>query len=238
MLTNYKILVTDVTEFGELFCVAGWDLLSGRMVRPEPPGTSANAVAGRFWTAEHVGADKVFSVGNVVTCQGVNAPKGFSYPHATEDVVLDAGSMINVVSRETLAATAGMVAGSVSQTLAAVYDGGLARRANGKAYVSKDHNGRSLGAIEIASDALQFHENRYKPDKPKLRSWVTVGGISYDIPVTAVAAHQRWRKDGLAALTADAANAGRIHLRMGLARPWSAQPDECFVQINGILFLS
>ena len=237
-MTEYKIVVTDVTEFGDLFCVAGWDLISSRMVRPEPPGTTAKSVEGRFWKSEHVGADKSFNVGNVVTFSGINAPDSFPYPHATEDVVIEAGSTITVVSRETLAATTAMVTGSLSRTLPAVYDGGLLRRPNGKAYVPRDHNGRSLGAIEVASDALVFHENRYNPEKPKLRAWVTVGGITYNIPVTSVAAHKRWRQGGLAALAADVANAQGLHLRMGLARPWHGQPDECWAQINGILPLT
>lgn len=235
-MTDYRIVITDVTEFGDRFCVAGWDLLSSRMVRPEPPDTVANSVAARFWTEQHCGIGKVFDLGNVVTCQGVNAPPGFPYPHATEDIVLNANSTITVVSKCTHESMVAQVAASVSAALPDVYDGGLIRPASGKAYVSKDHPGRSLGAVEINPASLQFHVNTYNPEKPKLRARITVAGSNYDLPVTALAAHKRWREDGLQALVNDAANAQRVHLRMGLSRPFAARPDECFSQINGVIF--
>ena len=35
-MANYQLLITDVTNCGDLRCVAGWDLDRGKMVRPEP----------------------------------------------------------------------------------------------------------------------------------------------------------------------------------------------------------
>jgi hypothetical protein len=40
----YRIIVTEVTNYGNLYCVAGWDLEQNAMVRPEPAPAS-------FWDA-------------------------------------------------------------------------------------------------------------------------------------------------------------------------------------------
>ena len=31
-LTTYEIVITDVTQYGSLYCVAGWDLQDGGMI--------------------------------------------------------------------------------------------------------------------------------------------------------------------------------------------------------------
>ncbi len=57
-VATYEIIVTDVTCYGSLFCVAGWDRLIGRMIRPEPPGANAADEASRFWNSGYGGAGK------------------------------------------------------------------------------------------------------------------------------------------------------------------------------------
>jgi hypothetical protein len=49
-LANYEIIVTDVTRYGSLYCIAGWDFRNSVMIRPEPSTANAVAEASRFQT--------------------------------------------------------------------------------------------------------------------------------------------------------------------------------------------
>ena len=88
-MTTYEIVVTDVTCYGSLFCVAGWDRVSNRMIRPEPPGASAKMESSRFWDGQTVGPGKTLSIGNVVRFVAGPALPDFLFPHATEDRIVD-----------------------------------------------------------------------------------------------------------------------------------------------------
>lgn len=129
------------------------------------------------------------------------------------------------------------MAGSRSPTLINAFDGGLLRANSGKAYVAAGYKGRSLGAVEIKSDEIAFFEDSYQGGNPKLRAKLTIAGIVYDLSVPADAARTQWKMGGLAALRKDQAESSRIHLRVGLSRPFAAMPDQCYAQINGIYFM-
>jgi hypothetical protein len=236
-VTTYEIVVTDVTCYGSLYCVAGWDRLSGGMIRPEPPGATARMESSRFWGAQLAGPGKVFSVGNVVRFVAAPALPDFLLPHATEDRVVDLASGIQVLGYLSAPQLAAAAAAGVSASLDAAFDGGLVRPPSRKAYVPTGHRGRSLGAIEIAPTDIIFFENDFDPTKRKLRARVTVGGIVYDLSVPADAARTRWKAGGLQALRADLNASNRVHVRAGLSRPFSARPNECYSQVNGVYFL-
>jgi hypothetical protein len=229
----YEILVTDVTKYGDRFCVAG-QTADGAMIRPEPAGANAAYEPSRFWPGADAGPDKFFAVGNVVSFEADPPPAHFPYPHATEDRIVRAeGSrkILNTIAEADLAANAQE---SVSESIAVAFDGGLVRAPSGKAYVPNGFDGRSLGAVEVGPKSLTFHVNNYKPDRPKLRAFVREGDAVYDVAVTSARAHGTWKDAGLNALQ-QAVNAGAaVHLRLGLSRPFPARPDECYLQINGI----
>ena len=107
---------------------------------------------------------------------------------------------------------------------------------SGKAYTPRDQRARSLGAVEIPPARVRFFENTYDPAKPKLRAMLTSGGDSHDLSVTADAARTQWKANGLVALQADAGASNRLHIRLGLSRPFPAMPDQCYVQMNGDIF--
>ncbi len=86
-MPTYDLIITDVTCYGDLFCVAGWDMNNGGMIRPEPPTANAVAEASRFWSAQHAGPGKFFAVGNRVQFDAAMPPANFPFPHATEDRV-------------------------------------------------------------------------------------------------------------------------------------------------------
>jgi hypothetical protein len=236
-VTNYEIVVTDVTCYGSLFCVAGWDRLSDRMIRPEPPGATAKIESSRFWDGQTAGPGKTLSVGNVVRLVAGPALPDFLFPHATEDRIVDLKTPMVVLTQLTPPQVAEAVATGVSATLNAAFDGALVRPASRKAYVPTGHQGRSLGAIEIAPTEITFFENTFDANKPKLRARVTSDGNVFDLSVPADTARTRWKAAGLAGLKADAQASNRIHVRVGLSRPFSAKPNDCYSQVNGVLFL-
>jgi hypothetical protein len=236
-MATYEIIVTDVTCYGDLYCVAGWDRLSNLMIRPEPPGANAKIESSRFWNDQFAGPGKVFSVGNLVRFIASPALPDFLFPHATEDRVVDLSTQIEILDNLNLPKVAEEVTGSVSSSLEVAFDGALIRPASQKAYVLVGEKVRSLGALELAPSQIIFFENRYDAAKPKLRARVTVGGNTFDLSVPADAARNRWKSDGLAGLRADLRASRRIHVRTGLSRPFSAKPNDCYSQINGVYFL-
>lgn len=236
-MATYEIIVTDVTCYGSLFCVAGWDRVAGGMIRPEPPGASVVSEASRFWDGHFAGSGRLFAVGNIVRFDASPPHANFPFPHATEDRLVDLSTPMTVLEQLTLPQTAQAVVGGISPTLEAAFDGGLFRAPSSKAYVPIGHNGRSLGAIEITPNRLSIHVDSYNPDKPKLRAHVTIGQTAYDLSLTAASARTRWKVDGLEALRADVQASERVHVRVGLSRPFPAMPDHCYSQVNGLYFL-
>ena len=88
-MTQYDLIVTDVTSYGDLFCVAGWDRLSNCMIRPEPPGANVAIESSRFWSGQYAGPGRAFDLGNVVRFSAAPADPSFPFPHATEDRLVD-----------------------------------------------------------------------------------------------------------------------------------------------------
>lgn len=231
----YELVITDVTCYGDRYCVAGWDLERSRMIRPEPIGANAAAEASRFWAAPSVGAGKLFDVGNVVRLAAAKPPANFPFPHATEDRIYVEGNA-TITGRMAQAQIAQSVAQGVSNSIARSFGGQLQRFNNGKAYVAAGAQVGSLDAIEIDPEAISFHEDSQN-GKRRLRAHIVCGGLSYDFSVPADAARTRFLTDGIAALTADAQASDQIHVRLGLSRPFEAMPDCCFAQVNGLYFL-
>jgi hypothetical protein len=207
------------------------------MIRPEPPGATAAIESSRFWNSQYAGPGRIFDVGNVVQFVAGPALPDFPFPHATEDRVVDTSQPMNVVETLGLPAVASGVAGSISPGLEVAFDNELIRPNSGKAYVLAGKKVRSLGAIEIEPSKLRFYENNFDPEKPKLRAQVTVGGRTFDLSVPALAARARWKSAGLAGLRADLKASNRPHIRVGLSRPFSAKPNDCYSQVNGVLLL-
>jgi putative nucleic acid modification protein with dual OB domain len=231
----HELIITDVTNYGSLYCVAGWDRVNGGMIRPEPATANPHDEASRFWDSRFAGPGRPLSVGNIVSLDVEPPPSTFRFPHATEDRIVAAGNQMQVLGQLTPAAIAQHVALGVSPTLDAAFDGGLIREPSRKAYVPAGHNGRSLGALDLEPNNLIYFEKQFGNENPKLRARITVDSVLYDMPVTADATRERWRTAGIQALRTDVQNANRLHVRVGLARPFPA--DQCFSQVNGVLIL-
>lgn len=232
-MAAYELFITDITNYGSLFCVAG-QTAEGTMIRPEPPNAVAHYEVSRFWGADVAGTGKFFDVGNVVRFEADPAPAGFPFPHATEDRIIQGNAARTILEQIPYVEWPIRANASTSTSINGAFDGAMVRAPSGKPYVPKDNQGRSLGAIVVPTNRLSFHVNNYDPNKPKLRAYVTEGLTSFDVPVTADIFNRAWKAQGLPALTQALNNFNRAHVRLGLSRPFPARPDECYVQINGI----
>jgi len=235
-MPTYNLIITDVTRYGDLFCVAGWDLDNGGMIRPEPSTANAVAEASRFWTGQHAGPGKFFAVGNQVRFNAAMPPANFPFPHATEDRLVVSGNSA-VIAQMTVAQMVQSVAAGVSGSLDDVFGGQLHRAHSGKAHVAAGAQTGSLDAIEIDPGNIDFYEDNPKLGKRQLRALIDHDGVEYDFSVPADAAKARLLAGGVAALQADAQASQTIHVRLGLCRPFAAMPNSCYAQVNGLYFL-
>lgn len=233
----HEIVITDVTCYGSLFCVAGWDLNNGVIIRPEPPTANTTAEASRFWSDQCAGPGKFFSVGNVVQIDVSLPPANFPFPHATEDRLVVLGTNNVVLRKMTEPQMVQAIGPNVSASAAMAFEGQLQRANSGKAHVAAGTQTRSLDAINIAPGEIRFHEDTPSSGKRRLRAVVKQGGIGLDFSVPADAARSRFLTAGVAALNADATASQSIHVRLGLCRPFAAMPNSCYAQINGLFFL-
>lgn len=231
---QYNLIITDLTRYGTLYCVAGWDIERERMIRPEPPGADSATEASRFWETGFAGDGQVFAVGNRVQLTASTPPVHFPFPHATEDRIV-VGSNITVLEHLNTSQIVDRVQESVSASPLDAFGGHLIRSHNGKSYVPAGAVCPSLGAIEIEPDAISFYSETTDNGRVRLRAVVQHQGHDYDFSVPADAANRRFSQGQITALEADAEASDLIHLRLGLSRPFGAVP--CYAQINGLLFL-
>ena len=230
---NYEILITEVTCYGSLRCIAGWDINSGAMVRPEPTTANNADEASRFWDSTLAGTGRLLDVGNVVSLEAEpSARPDFPFPHATEDRVVLQGAIPHVIGALNMADLQAAVAPGISPNLAAAFDGGLNQYGNGKAWVAPGHQGRSLGALETAASNLTIFEDTSPAGKRQLRALLVEGTNRFDLSLTAEAYKGVWPSTDAYTLRQQVHGLGRIHLRVGLARAFGN--FGCMAQVNGI----
>lgn len=233
-MPSYEIIVTDVTRYGDRYCVAGWDLNNGGMVRPEPADAIVGYEASRFWTSNSAGPGKDFAAGSLVQFQANGPPAHFPFPHATEDRIVVGGSAVTNIGTRTSRELAQLAVGSVSESLAGVFGNQLVRAASGKAYVPAGATVASLGAVEIDAGDIRFYEDVTMRGKRQLRAMVSEAGVDYDLSVPADTPRELFLTNGADAVQAQIQDCATLHVRIGLCRPFSAMPDKCYVQINGV----
>ncbi|MBP2160280.1 hypothetical protein J2X24_002855 [Asticcacaulis solisilvae] len=207
------------------------------MIRPEPPTAVATIESTRFWTNRDAGPGRFFSVGNIVRFEAQDAPANFPFPHATEDRIAVNPDNSAVVGHMTLLQVTQAVEPGLSTSIPVAFGNQLHVASSGKAYVTLGSQTNSLGAIEIDSQTIAFYENAPKPGKRQLRAMIYQNGSGYDLSAPADAALDRFFAGGIAALQADAKASKKIHVRLGLSRPFPAMPTSCYAQINGLYFL-
>ena len=115
----------------------------------------------------------------------------------------------------------------------AVLTNGVYRGAKKSAYVPENTKVGSLAAVEIDVRHLNFFVNTFN-GQSKLRARLEDSADVYDLPVSSHALHQIYHAGGAAAVNAHLPRAGQLHVRVGLARAFAAQPGKCTAMINGV----
>lgn len=222
---RYEIVVTEVTLYGpSLRCVAGFDPAHGVMIRPEP------APAG-FWEAKVCGVNTTFHPGHVVSFAG-DRPET-ALPHNAEDVVVRGEPRRARVLGD--AAFRDILRRAEARSPAAVFGEHL-RFDGDKAYVPAGAACGSLSGQTIDAARLRLSEQVYRDDHG-LRAELSVAGHALNLSVAAKNFKQAFRGEGLAAAQALVPKQGRVHVRLGLARPFDEQADRCYLQVNGLYAL-
>ena len=186
-----EILITDLTEMSSgNYCVAGWDWQSQRMVR-------LLTRHGGNWTAMHVGQTGLWHR-RLVRFQSEAMPQGGAFPHATEDTRINETTMqtfprLNDWRQKFLQSESpdvdSIFAGNLNQVPV-----GQTRRSP---FVLPGSTCASLGAVRANAVDFQFYEDRYNPNKPKLRCRFQENGNRFDLSVSSYRIRLRWREIGV-----------------------------------------
>ncbi|MBI1683753.1 hypothetical protein [Caulobacter hibisci] len=218
----HEIVVTEVTLYGpKLRCVAGFDRRLGRMVRPEP-------VAGGFWPAIVCGPNTTFHPGHVVRFRGETPDTAM--PHRTEDVVVTGNpyrsGVLSAVEFKTVLARAADISVEAAFGPHLVFEGA-------KAYAPADSPCGSLACETALVERLGLSELVFG-DERRLKLDIELRGHKLLLPVGAKDLKQAFQKEGLDDAKALLPERGLCQVRLGLARPFDAAPDRCYLQVNGI----
>jgi hypothetical protein len=222
-----EILITDLTEMHhDNYCVAGWNAARSRMVRPLPNGG--------HWPSALLTTHGI-RPGAIIRVQASGEATG-TYPHRTEDRRVNT-SAISLVSPGP-SRWFGSGAPPTDPSLQAVFEDNVQTtgRWDGAlkgAFVPEGAEVASLGAIKVKPKNLEYFEDDFQ-GKKSLRAYLTDANATYNLPVVAKELRELYRSKGVAAVNRSLPSSGDLHVRVGLARAWEAQPDKCTVMINGV----
>jgi hypothetical protein len=216
------MLTTEITNFGGLRCVAGWDMDRQRMIRPEPR-------PGGFWPAGRIAPNGPFEIGKAVQFEAVGPNPATDYPHLTEDRVVSgkiaAGPQVSNKDFEKV------LRGSAFSSLSDLFDGKLILDGD-KAYVPRGTACRSLGGLKVDAKGVVIETYTNFSGKLRLRIKFTdaVGALAPN--VTSTRAYELHSAGQIDALNAKISKASSLMLRIGLARAFAQMPDRCYLQVN------
>lgn len=222
-----SLIVSELTNIGNSFCVAAWDLETNSMVRPMPYRD--------YWSEELVQRHQIRQ-GTVFECVYTGA-NWRSFPHRTEDQEIDAVS-ISVIGDEywTNSNDRPRTWGSIPE----LFDNNIQIQSTynqkRKIYVPENTQCRSLGGLVIPGSRIQFEEDQYDPENPKLRICISESlSVKYNLSVTCARLRHDWSNNGVQSLNDIYQEMHDLHLRIGLATSFSGMPERCSVQLNGII---
>lgn len=206
-----------------LFCVAGWCAAANRMVRPLPNGGN--------WPKGLL-TNKGISPGVTLGVTALNQPITSAYPHRTEDTPIDpmSAQVVHPGPQDWF----GVGAPPLATTLQEAFEGNVHHNSewNGRrqsVYVPANAVSRSLWGVGISRDDLDLVE-----DWGKLKAHINDGQHNYMVSVSSKGLKEAFRLGGIVAANASLPLDGKLHVRMGLARPWHAHPEKCYAMINGV----
>ena len=229
---HHPILITEVTRMREgHYCVAGWDIHAGRIVRPlQPPGENWQLRNGCI----------PFAVGELIDVIPARHKPGLA-PHSTEDFVLGGPPQTLTMFNE--AETFTLLRSTADKSIRAIF-GPLF----GDRYLHEGTGQRSLGSILLRRERMHL----FVDQKEKLRIQFTDGdGVRYALAVTSEKMLHYFSprpqdppphygiREAAAWLNATPADQA-VMLRIGLSRGWAGtekawKPPRCYLQLNGII---
>jgi hypothetical protein len=219
-----KLVITEVTEMSAgNYCVAGWHVQSGRMVRPLPNGSN--------WTEALLHKYSV-APGAVLNFVQTGVAHHSVFPHHTEDMPVDAASI--TIASTTPGPWFGQSAPPCASTLADAFQGHVQHNSvwNGVfqgVHVPVGTQTRSLWAVQCTRGSLTLIE-----DFGKLKGELHDGAGTYKLSISSQVLKTHYRNGGLAAVVKALPKSGTLHVRVGLARAFGNPAYKCYVMINGV----
>lgn len=213
---------------GGYYCVAGWRHEELCMVRPLPNGTN--------WTLDLLNKSGIVP-GSEIDVTSNGQPSTGIFPHRTEDMNIDPmkTKFIGICNDSWFAKNAP----SAAATLNSAFQGHLQNNGqwngirNGN-YVADGVHTRSLWAVKIHRDDIEFIDESYKDEPKKLKAIVTDSESRYKLAVSCKTLKEAWVAGGLAALRKSLPARDCFHIRLGLARAFGNPADKCYLMINGV----
>jgi hypothetical protein len=208
-----NIIISDITNMKDKFCIAGWDTHERRMKRL--------MIDGKYWEENQLPQYSSIIVNNEPYAE----PR--DYPHRTEDVNIDFDSIKVQQVFEPGKKLADALRESVSKDIQAIFGG----KVKGCSYVPQKSKCASLGAILIKASDLEFHT-----ENGKLRARITdYSGKEYNLKVSCKYIRDIFEKTkDVEKLNSAVAESQYAHCRIGLARPFMMQENHCYLMLNGL----
>ena len=220
------ILITDLTVMhGGVFCLAGWNFATNRMVRPLPGGNN--------WNAEVLQRLKI-STGSIIRV----VPEGnhtSTLPHATEDMrILE--NEISVHSHDYSdwleLDNAPILYGSINDAFDNNIDLGRKWNSAYKVSVAEGVNCKSLAGVRLPSSSVSFFKDQYRDNPPTLRAYITDKNHKYNLPVSCRRLRALFNSGDINQVQGHLPANQDVHIRLGLARAFNGNP--CSLMLNGI----
>ena len=231
-MADFQLFITEVTEKGSLYCVAGWSPVAKRMVRPLP--------GGEYWSLQQLQLPKsgtFIRPGLKVQFSAADASPTGDFPHRTENIIVD--GKIKGIAEDSSFSWFGDGAPTVDASLEDAFQGSLralssSHGINKGVFVPAGSMLRSLIALEAEAESLSLIVD----EKNRLRGRLADRKGTYNLAVVSKSICETWRVEGIDAVRSQLPRKGKLHVRVGLARPTARLgaelEDKCFLMINGV----
>ncbi|HUB16008.1 MAG TPA: hypothetical protein VMB34_28940 [Acetobacteraceae bacterium] len=221
-----RLRITEVTDIHPgTYCVAAWDAVGRRMVRPLPDGI--------HWPRALIETHRVAPGATIAVAPNGIRPRG-DYPHRTEDLPIDVAAIEHLGSESVdwLAPDAPFAATTVNEAFGGhIRDTSLWRGHRRGAHVLAGTRTCSLHGLRAPSHRLTFVEAEDRP-----RALLQDAEARYTLPVTCRRLRAIWQQAGIAAMRRALPSGTDLHIRLGLARGFGEHCDKCYVMLNGVLW--
>ena len=227
-MADLVLVITEVTEMRGSYCVAGWSPIAKRMVRPLP--------GGEYWSLQQLQLPKsgtFIRPGLKVQFSAADASPTGDFPHRTENMIVD-GKIKGIVEDPSFS-WFGDRAPAVDASIEDAFQGFLRVHSsstgiNKGAFVPAGSRSRSLIALEAEAESLSL----FVDEKSRLRGRLADPKGTYNLAVVSKSIRETWRLQGIDVVRSQLPTNGKLHIRIGLARPFDNQPDKCYLMINGV----